>query len=115
MRPSPLTLTPAAVTRLHGLLQQQPHQSLRLDVRPRGCSGLSYDISYVEAPSKGDLVIEEQGVRFFLAQRAEFFLLGSQMDYEISAFKEGFTFKNPNETGRCGCGESFTTRADFVS
>ena len=107
----PLTFTPAALARLREIAAGAKGQHLRIDVRTRGCSGLSYDLSYVEAPQPGDLPVPAvgAGIEVFLARRAELFLLGTELDYERSPLREGFTFRNPNEKGRCGCGESFHT------
>lgn len=107
--PPPLTFTPAALERLREIAACAGGRRLRVDVQSRGCSGHSYDLSYVDAPQPGDLLVpvEEVGIEVLLARRAEMFLLGSEVDYERSALREGFAFRNPNEKGRCGCGESF--------
>jgi len=107
--PPPLTFTPAAVARLRELAAEAAGRRLRIDVRARGCSGYSYDLAYVEAPQPGDLAIAapEAGIEVLLARRAEMFLLGAEVGYERTPLREGFTFRNPNEKGRCGCGESF--------
>lgn len=107
--PPPLTFTPAALERLRALAADAAGRRLRIDVRSRGCSGYSYDLSYVTTPQPGDLLVSvaEAGIEVLLARRAELFLLGAEVDYEISPLREGFAFRNPNEKGRCGCGESF--------
>lgn len=80
---------------------------LRLSVSTKGCSGKSYDLQFVKEPQKHDTVVEERGVQLLVDPKAVLFVIGSEMDYEETDLEEGFTFRNPNEKGRCGCGESF--------
>jgi iron-sulfur cluster assembly protein len=82
-------------------------KGLRVGISTRGCSGMSYVVEYAEEPRQFEEVIEEKGVRIFIDPAATMFLIGSQMDYQEDRFQSGFTFSNPNEKGRCGCGESF--------
>jgi len=108
LRP-PLTFTPAALARLREIAVEAAGRRLRIDVRARGCSGHSYDLTLVESPQPDDLPVAapEAGIEVLLARRAELFLLGTEVDYERTPLREGFAFRNPNEKGRCGCGESF--------
>lgn len=108
-RPPVLTLTDAAAKRVKALLARsdKPVLGLRVGVRARGCSGLSYSVEYAEAPKKFEEVVEDKGVRIFIDPAAVMFLVGSTMDYVEDKFQSGFVFTNPNEKGRCGCGESF--------
>ena len=85
----------------------QAGRLLRIGVRTRGCSGLSYDLTWVDAPGPGDETVADRGVTVLVDRRATLFLIGTTMDYENTPFSQGFTFTNPNEKGRCGCGESF--------
>jgi iron-sulfur cluster assembly protein len=107
--PPPITFTPAALGRLREIAAAAEGRRLRIDVRVRGCSGHSYDLSYVDVPQPGDLPVQtpDVGIEVLLARRAELFLLGAEVDYERTPLREGFVFRNPNEKGRCGCGESF--------
>ena len=109
-RPLPplMTLTEAAAARLRELYAKgQAGMLLRVSVNTKGCSGLSYDMSWVEQPGPGDEVVNDKGLRVLVDRKASLFLIGSVMDYEVKALSSGFTFSNPNEKGRCGCGESF--------
>ena len=81
---------------------------LRIAVKSGGCAGYSYDMDYVSEINPTDELVEHEGVKVFADQAAIMFLLGSTMDFKKDKFKSGFTFINPNETERCGCGESFS-------
>ncbi len=106
--PPLMALTEAAVQRLKALYaSSHAGELLRISVNTKGCSGLSYDMSWVPAPGPGDEVVTDQGVTVLVDRKASLFLIGSQMDYAETALSAGFTFSNPNEKGRCGCGESF--------
>jgi iron-sulfur cluster assembly protein len=76
-------------------------------VRTKGCSGLSYTLEYADDKAPSDEVVEAHGVRLLVDPKASLFLIGTEMDYEVEKLKSGFVFRNPNEKGRCGCGESF--------
>ena len=104
-----LTLTEAAAERARHLMAKtdKPILGLRVGVKTRGCSGLSYFVEYAEDQKKFEEVVEDKGVRIFIEPTATMFLLGSEMDYVEETFQTGFVFNNPNEKGRCGCGESF--------
>lgn len=108
--PVPFTLTDAAAARVKALMadSSRPVQGLRIGVATKGCSGLSYVMEYAEAPNAKEDVIEQKGVKLFIDPTAVMFLFGTEMDYQEGQMESGFVFKNPNETGRCGCGESFT-------
>ena len=104
-----ITLTEAAAKRVKDLIAKsgKPVLGLRVGVDSRGCSGFSYIVEYAEEQKKLEDVIEDKGVKIFIDPTAVMFLLGSEMDYVEDKFHTGFVFKNPNEKGRCGCGESF--------
>jgi iron-sulfur cluster assembly protein len=104
-----ITLTDAAAKRVKRLIAKsdKPVLGLRVGVKTRGCSGLSYFVEYAEEQKKFEDVVEDKGVKIFIDPTATMFLIGSEMDYVEEQFQTGFVFKNPNESGRCGCGESF--------
>jgi len=80
---------------------------LRISVNTKGCSGLSYVMDWVDTAGPGDEVVRDHGLTVLVDRKASLFLIGSEMDYAEQALTAGFTFTNPNEKGRCGCGESF--------
>jgi iron-sulfur cluster assembly protein len=104
-----LNLTDAAANRVRELLalRDKPALGIRVGVRSRGCSGLSYTIEYADEKGRFDEVIEDKGVTVLIDPKATMFLIGSEMDFVEDKLQSGFTFRNPNEKGRCGCGESF--------
>ncbi len=104
-----ITLTDIAAERARALMEKSdtPVIGLRVGVKSRGCSGLSYFVEYAEEQKKFEDVVEDKGVKIFIDPTAVMFLIGSEMDYVEEQFQTGFVFKNPNESGRCGCGESF--------
>ena len=104
-----VTITDRAAVQIQNLLakREKPSVGIKVGIRTRGCSGLSYTIEYADEIGKFDEVVEDKGVRVLIDPKAVMFLIGTEMDYEEEKFKSGFTFKNPNEKGRCGCGESF--------
>lgn len=106
----PVTITPAAAERIRTLMENsgKPVLGVRLSVSTKGCSGLSYDMQFVEERQQFDEVVEEHGVTLFVDPKATMFLFGTEMDYVEDKLQSGFVFRNPNEKGRCGCGESFT-------
>ena len=109
-RPLPplMSLTDAAADRLRALYAKGGEgKLLRITVSTKGCSGMSYVMDFVAAPGPGDEVITDKGVSVVVDRKASLFLIGTTMDYEVQALSAGFTFINPNEKGRCGCGESF--------
>lgn len=104
-----ITITEAAANRVKTLIarSEKPVAGLRVGVNTRGCSGMSYTVEYADAQKPFEEVIEDKGVRIFVDPTAIMFLLGSEMDYTEDKLQSGFVFRNPNEKGRCGCGESF--------
>lgn len=80
---------------------------IRVGIVKRGCAGLEYKFEFATQVEPGDKVIEERGVRILVNRRDEFYLIGTVLEYTESDEQSGFNFRNPNEKGRCGCGESF--------
>lgn len=105
-----LTLTDSAAQRVKALIAKsdKPVEGLRVGLRTRGCSGMSYFVEYAEAKKKFEEVVEDKGVKVFIDPAAVMFLVGSEMDYVEDKLQSGFVFTNPNEKSRCGCGESFS-------
>ncbi|MBL4721747.1 MAG: iron-sulfur cluster assembly accessory protein [Alphaproteobacteria bacterium] len=108
-RPQAITLTDAAAARVKVLMSkaETPIVGLRVGVKARGCTGMSYFVEYAEKDLPFEEVVEDKGVRILIDPAATMFLIGSEMDYQEDKLQSGFVFKNPNEKGRCGCGESF--------
>ena len=86
---------------------QKDSIGVRVSVKSGGCAGMSYVMEYTKESIPTDEVIEDKGVKLFIDSAAVMYLLGTEMDYKKDDFSSSFTFKNPNETERCGCGESF--------
>ncbi len=106
--PPLMRLTDVAADRLRQLYAKgHAGMTLRIGVKTKGCSGMAYDMSWVDAPGAGDEVVSDKGVTVLVDRKASLFLIGTVMDYEVKDLEAGFTFTNPNEKGRCGCGESF--------
>jgi len=80
---------------------------VRVTVKSGGCAGMSYVMEYAKEINPADEIIEDKGVKVFVDAAAVMYLLGTEMDYKREKFTSQFIFKNPNETERCGCGESF--------
>jgi iron-sulfur cluster assembly protein len=108
-RPQVMTVTPAAVEHVKALIEKRGKATagIRIGVRTKGCSGLSYTLEYADKQEPMDEVVESDGVKLLIDPKASLFLIGTVMDYEEEKLKSGFVFRNPNEKGRCGCGESF--------
>jgi len=87
--------------------RDKPTTGIRIYVKSGGCSGLSYRVEFVDQIDPKDEMIEIDEVKVFIDSTALMFVIGSEMDYVEDMFKSGFSFTNPNEKGRCGCGESF--------
>lgn len=106
--PPLMTLTDAAAERLRRLYDAgEQGKLLRIGVKTKGCSGMSYDMSWTEEPAPTDEVVKDKDLTVLVDRKASLFLIGTVMDYESKNLTSGFTFTNPNEKGRCGCGESF--------
>ncbi|RUT33206.1 iron-sulfur cluster assembly accessory protein [Arsenicitalea aurantiaca] len=103
-----MTLTENAVERINEIIEdsERPVTGVRVGVRNAGCAGMAYTLDYVAEPVAGDDHVEQDGVHVYVEPKATMFLLGTIMDFEQSKMSSGFTFKNPNQTGACGCGES---------
>ncbi len=106
--PPLMSLSEAAAGRLRALYASaHAGRLLRISVGTKGCSGLSYDMAWVDQPGPSDEVVRDKDVTVLVDRKASLFLIGTTMDYEVKDLEAGFVFVNPNEKGRCGCGESF--------
>ena len=104
-----ITLSDKAAERVKEIIAQakEPIIGLRVGVASGGCAGMSYVMEYAKNINPNDEVVEDKGVKVFIDSSAIMYLLGTEMDYKKEEFSSNFVFKNPNETERCGCGESF--------
>ena len=104
-----MQLTDNAAQQVKNLLAERgkPSIGVRVGVKSGGCSGLKYFVEYADAKNPFDEIIQDKGVTILIDPKALMYLLGTQMDFVSEQFKSGFTFTNPNEKGKCGCGSSF--------
>ena len=85
-------------------------QGIRIGIKKGGCAGMEYTVELVTEPKPGDDHIERDGAHVYVAPEAALFLLGTEMDFEVTRLRTGFTFNNPNQSSACGCGESVEIR-----
>ena len=106
-----IKLTDNAAARIKEIMSNAEKDSLgvRVSVKTGGCAGMSYVMEYTEKVNPNDEIIEDKGVKVFVDSAAIMYLLGTEMDYKKKEMSSTFVFNNPNETERCGCGESFKT------
>lgn len=106
---TPITLTKNAIERVKVLLaqRQKPSVGIRILIETKGCSGMKYKIEYADEINKFDDIVQEDGISVLIDPKAMLYILGSEMDYIEEELSSGFVFTNPNEKGKCGCGESF--------
>jgi iron-sulfur cluster assembly protein len=103
-----ISLTESAASRVRNYLQARGDSiGLRLGVTKTGCSGYSYVINYAEDIKDADIVFEDKGVKVVVDADALPLIDGTEVDFVKSGLNEAFSFRNPNVTGECGCGESF--------
>ncbi len=104
-----ITLSENAADRIKEIMSKAENNALgvRVGVKSGGCAGMSYIMEYTKDLNTNDEIIEDKGVKLFIDPGAIMYLLGTEMDYKKDEFSSSFVFKNPNETERCGCGESF--------
>ena len=106
-----LTLTDAAAMQAKKLMDKGAESAaigLRVGIKTAGCAGLQYQVEFAQEQKPFEDKIEEKGVTIFIDPAAVMFLIGSEMDWQEDKFASSFTFNNPNETAKCGCGESFS-------
>jgi iron-sulfur cluster assembly protein len=108
-RPALMTITEAAAEWVKQQLakRSKPAIGIRLGVRPKGCSGLSYTLEYADERGPFDDIVEAHGVTLLVDPKAVMFIIGTEMDWAEDRMQQGLVLRNPNERGRCGCGKSF--------
>ncbi len=110
--PPAVQLTEKAVETVKGFMEQENVAAdtggLRVSVLPGGCSGFQYGLNIEERALEDDLVFEQNGLRIFVDEFSAQYLQGTTVDYVSTMMESGFTFENPNATGGCGCGSSFS-------
>ena len=104
-----IKLSDNAANRIKEIMSKADDNTIgvRVGVKSGGCAGMSYMMEYAKEAKKNEEIIEDKGVKVFIDANAIMYLLGTEMDYKTDKFSSQFVFKNPNETERCGCGESF--------
>ena len=109
MSENAIKLTDSAADRIKEIMSRADKKTIgvRVGVKSGGCAGLSYMMEYASDIRPDEEVIEDKGVKVLIDPKAIMYLLGTEMDYKKEKFSSQFIFKNPNETERCGCGESF--------
>jgi iron-sulfur cluster assembly protein len=105
-RPQVMSLTDAAALRIRELMAKGEGVALRVGVKNGGCAGMEYTMEWAAEKLPFDELVEDKGARVFIDAKALMFLLGTEMDFQVSTLKSGFVFNNPNQTSACGCGES---------
>lgn len=106
-----LTMTETAINEVKKFMEAEnvgPEAGLRIRVIPGGCSGFQYSMQIEEGPREGDEIIEQNGLKVFVDMFSRQYLDGVHIDYVHTVMGSGFTFNNPNATGSCGCGSSFS-------
>ncbi|ACK51143.1 iron-sulfur cluster assembly accessory protein [Methylocella silvestris BL2] len=105
---SVLSLTEAAAARARDLIAGagKPVAGIKVGIKNGGCAGMTYTLDLADEVTPGDEIVEDQGVNILIAPKDLMFLLGTKLDFETDKFAASFTFKNPNQTSACGCGES---------
>src|SRR3954465_5762924 len=108
--PSVISISDTAVKRIKAIMAKatKPVLGVRISVAAKGCSGFSYVVEYAESRGKFEDMVERDGAVVFIDPKAVMYLLGAELDYAEGKMESGFVFNNPNEKGRCGCGESFS-------
>ena len=104
-----IKLSDNAANRIKEIMSKAENKAIgvRIGVQSGGCAGMSYVMEYAKETRPNEEIIEDKGVKVLIDPSAIMYLLGTEMDYKKEKFSSQFVFKNPNETERCGCGESF--------
>ena len=109
MKKQEITLSDRAANRVKEIIDNAKETiiGVRVGVTSGGCAGMSYVMEYAKTSNPNDEIVEDKGVKVLIDPKAIMYLLGTEMDYKKEELSSTFVFKNPNETERCGCGESF--------
>ncbi|MDP6032174.1 MAG: iron-sulfur cluster assembly accessory protein [Alphaproteobacteria bacterium] len=104
-----MSVTSPAVDRIKELLdgRSKPSAGIRIGTNSKGCLGMSYTLEFADQKEPNDDMVEQDGVTVFIDPKALMFMLGTELDFVSDGLQSGFVFNNPNEKGRCGCGQSF--------
>ena len=104
-----IRLSDSAASRIKEIMSKGEKETLglRVGVKSGGCAGMEYVLEYAKNINPSDEIVEDKGVKVFIDPAAIIYLVGTEMDYKKDEFSSTFVFNNPNETERCGCGESF--------
>ena len=103
-----ITITENAAKHINNYLTKRGKGlGVRLGVKTSGCSGMAYNLEFVDEVNEDDLIFEEHGARVYIDPKSLVYLGGTQVDYTKEGLQEGFKFENPNVKDSCGCGESF--------
>lgn len=107
-----MTMTEAAAARVRDIVAaREGAAGIRVGIKKGGCAGMEYTIDLVKEPEPRDDHIEREDAHVYIAPEATLYLLGTELDFEVSKLRTGFTFRNPNQTSACGCGESVELKA----
>ena len=102
-----ISLTGRAAERVREIVADRAGaHGIRVGIKKGGCAGMEYTVSLVTEPSLKDDHVERDGAHVYVAPEAALYLLGTEMDFEATTLRTGFTFRNPNQSSACGCGES---------
>jgi iron-sulfur cluster assembly protein len=102
-----ISLTERAAARVREIVADRPgSHGIRVGIKKGGCAGMEYTISLVTEPDPKDDHVERDGAHVYVAPEATLYLLGTEMDFEVTTLRTGFVFNNPNQASACGCGES---------
>ena len=104
-----IKLSDTAAERIKYIMSQAESTAIgvRVGVKSGGCAGMSYIMEYASEIKPNEEVVEDKGIKVLIDPKAIIYLIGTEMDFKKDKFSSQFVFKNPNETERCGCGESF--------
>jgi iron-sulfur cluster assembly protein len=102
-----ISMTDAAATRVREIMEtRESARGVRVGIKKGGCAGMEYTVDLVTEPDPKDDHVEHGGAHVWVAPEAALFLLGTEMDFEVTRLRTGFVFNNPNQSSACGCGES---------
>lgn len=107
-----VSITDRAAQRVREIVSnaESPAEGIRIGIKKGGCAGMEYTVDLVKQPEPADDVVDVGGAKVFVNPQATLFLLGTEMDFEVTKLRTGFVFRNPNQTSACGCGESVEIR-----